>query len=158
MAQQTALSRNHLYRYQEEGASFLSMRRHALLADEMGLGKTVQAIIAAGIIGAEKLVVICPAIARSNWRRELEHWNFSGEAVIESYDKSIRPSFEHAVRTYMPDLMILDEAHYLKNPKSQRTRTLYGKGCTGNGLIRYAKRVWLLSGTPMPNNASDNMS
>lgn len=69
MAQQTALSRNHLYRYQEEGASFLSMRRHALLADEMGLGKTVQAIIAAGIIGAGKLVVICPAIARSNWRR-----------------------------------------------------------------------------------------
>ena len=155
MAQQTALSKNHLYRYQEEGASFLSMRRHALLADEMGLGKTVQAIIAAGILCVEKLVVICPAIARSNWRRELEHWNFSGEAVIESYDKSIRPSFEHTIRTYVPDLMILDEAHYLKNPKSQRTRTLYGKGCTGNGLIRYAKRVWLLSGTPMPNNASE---
>ena len=155
MVQQSALRRNHLYRYQEEGASFLSMRRHALLADEMGLGKTVQAIIAAGILGAEKLVVICPAIARSNWRRELEQWNYSGETVIESYDKSIRPSFEHAVRTYVPDLMILDEAHYLKNPKSQRTRTLYGKGCTGNGLIRYAKRVWLLSGTPMPNNASE---
>ena len=155
MAQQTALSKNHLYRYQEEGASFLSMRRHALLADEMGLGKTVQAIIAAGILGVEKLVVICPAIARSNWRRELEQWNYSGEAVIESYDKSIRPSFEHTIRTYVPDLMILDEAHYLKNPKSQRTRTLYGKGCTGNGLIRYAKRVWLLSGTPMPNNASE---
>jgi len=155
MVQQSTLSRNHLYRYQEEGASFLSMRRHALLADEMGLGKTVQAIIAAGILGVEKLVVICPAIARSNWRRELEQWNYSGEAIIESYDKSIRPSFEHAVRTYVPDLMILDEAHYLKNPKSQRTRTLYGKGCKGNGLIRYAKRVWLLSGTPMPNNASE---
>ena len=49
--------------YQEVGRDFLAARRHALLADEMRVGKTPQAILAAEKVGAQRTLVVCPAIA-----------------------------------------------------------------------------------------------
>ena len=71
-----------LYAYQKEGAHWLAQRDRALLADPMGLGKTAQAITAGKMISANKLLVICPAIARPHWRRELERWGYAGEALV----------------------------------------------------------------------------
>jgi SNF2 family DNA or RNA helicase len=52
------------------------------------------------------------------------------------------------------DLMILDEAHYLKNP-SNRTMTLYGRAGTNTGIQASCHRVILLTGTPTPNHAGE---
>jgi hypothetical protein len=41
------------------------------------------------------------------------------------------------------DLVVADEAHYLKNPKSQRNKAF-------RALSDAAERVWLLTGTPLP--------
>lgn len=65
---------NELLPYQAEGVDFLSSRTHAMLCDEMGLGKTIQAIAAINKLGARKVLIVCPATLKLNWKRELEKW------------------------------------------------------------------------------------
>ena len=141
-----------LYPFQQEGVAFLVGRQRAYLADEMGLGKTVQATVAATecLYDDSDVVVVCPASVVENWRREWEEWggNSLRSLTVISYSKLIRPSHRGALPKY-PDLVIFDEAHYLKSGKAKRTKAAaaYVKG-TG-------ARVWCLSGTPMPNDPTE---
>ena len=145
-----------LYPYQRLGVTFLSNNAYALLADEMGLGKSAQAITAANQCGVQTLVVICPAIAKSVWDNELETWGYNGASLIVSYDKLVRDKkLRTEIAKMQPELLLCDEAHYLKSPKAKRTWCLFGVHCNGRGLAQYAKRVWLLTGTPAPNDPSE---
>lgn len=128
-----------LYPYQEEGVRFLMERKRAYLADRMGLGKTVQAITAARRLGLRP-VVIAPASAVPNWRREWEKWGGEGDIEAVSYSKLVRGADAEPA-----PLVVLDEAHYVKNPKAQRTKAALR-------LAMKSERAWLLSGTPMPND------
>lgn len=150
-----------LFPYQITGARWLATKSHALLADEMGLGKSAQAITAADLIAAERILVICPAVARINWMREFAKFstrtlpsavvtdtNISGSkpcVQICSYDYAVA----HTERLKAIDLLILDEAHYLKNPEAKRTQAVLA------GIAHHAARTWALSGTPAPNNAAE---
>jgi SWI/SNF-related matrix-associated actin-dependent regulator 1 of chromatin subfamily A len=149
-----------LFPYQEEGAAWLAARRAALLADEMGLGKSAQAIRAADITGAKRVLVICPSIARINWAREMEKFSSTLRAsVIHKKlkawpDSSIIASFEGAAAVEKSgrfDVIIIDEAHYLKNKDAKRTKAILG----GKGLVRHSERVWCLTGTPAPNHPGE---
>jgi SWI/SNF-related matrix-associated actin-dependent regulator of chromatin subfamily A-like protein 1 len=147
-----------LFAYQRTGAKFLGGRHRALLADGMGLGKTPQAIAAADEIGARRVAVICPAVARINWRREFERWGeiTDRDLFVESYDKVAQKGDAYSrIKDMQPDVLILDEAHYLKTRTSKRTKALYGQYTRGDGLVASAKRVWLLTGTPAPNDVSE---
>jgi SNF2 family DNA or RNA helicase len=101
--------------------------------------------------------VICPAIAKINWRREFERWGTVERTVlVYSYDKLVQSKeTRNEIAKLEPDVLVIDEAHYLKNRTAKRTKYLYGQYCRGDGLVRFADRVWLLSGTPIPNNVSD---
>jgi SWI/SNF-related matrix-associated actin-dependent regulator 1 of chromatin subfamily A len=159
-----------LYDYQKEGVEFLVRRRYALLADDMGLGKTPQAIVAADEIGAENILVLCPASARINWEREI--YKFSSRSlpvtvmlkgstepkpgvVITSYDLARDKSVYKKLGKIEWDAVILDESHYLKNKKAKQTKAVYGNRCKGGGLAREKSRIWCLSGTPAPNNPAE---
>ena len=145
-----------LYPYQYEGAVWLAANERALLADGMGLGKTPQAVVAARMVGAQLTVVLCPAIARTMWAREWERWGGPGELLVYSYDSAVRnPSCEIAMATRKPDLLICDEAHYLKSRTSKRTKLVYGDRCDNTGIAAHAGRVWLLTGTPAPNDVGE---
>ena len=145
-----------LYPYQYEGATWLAKNTRALLADGMGLGKTPQAIIGAKMVRAELTVVLCPAIARTMWSREWERWGGPGELVVFSYDTAVRnPTCQILMTTRKPDLLICDEAHYLKSRTSKRTRLVYGDRCENTGIASHAGRVWLLTGTPAPNDVGE---
>ena len=148
---------NHLFDYQKVGADFLCDHPAAFLADEQGLGKTLQVIAACDKLGLTKVVVVCPAIAKINWRREFEKWGaVEREIKVFSYDKIVQSKdVRNEIAKFEPDVLVLDEAHYLKNRTAKRTKYLYGQFCRGDGLVRFADRVWLLSGTPIPNNVSD---
>lgn len=135
--------------YQIEGRDFLASRRFALLADEMRVGKTPQAIMAAGQIGAENVVVVCPAIAVPHWERELDRWDAKFTAWVYSYDALRNQADTILWREY--DLAIVDECHFAKNPEAKRTKLVYGKG----GLGHCADRLWALSGTPAPKHAAE---
>jgi len=136
--------------YQITGRDFLAARTRALLADEMRVGKTPQAILAADKIGADKVLVVCPAIGVAHWIREFNKWtpnSLHGFAVY-SYDKARRmPSL---LKDHW-DVVIADECHFAKNPEAQRTKLVYGKG----GLGWCADRMWALSGTPAPKHAGE---
>ncbi len=145
-----------LFPYQADGAKFLSEKGRALLADEPGLGKTAQAIRACDDLGANYVVVVCPASVVENWRREFARFSFyhwTGNLIVLSYDRVVRDGTDpdHKI-----DVLILDEAHYLKNRKAKRTQAIFGPNCDGKGgLVEHAKHVFALTGTPAPNNPAE---
>jgi SNF2 family DNA or RNA helicase len=137
-----------LYPYQEDGVEFLTQRRRAYLADEMGLGKTAQAIVAARRLGLETVLVICPAVAVENWKREWATlWPGGPPVRVISYAKAIR-RIRRPARPDFWDLVILDEAHYFKTPSAKRTRVALK-------MAQRASRAWLMSGTPTPNDVTE---
>lgn len=151
-----------LYPHQRAAVDFLKSRRTACLADDMGLGKTISVAVAARELKSRKLAVVAPSVALWNWQRELRKWAGIEAAVLDSTraarttpqaDCLIAP---HSLLRSEPvrerlagvDVLVGDEAHCFKTPTAARTRKFYG-------LAETAERTWLLTGTPMPNNASE---
>lgn len=146
--------------YQIAGATFLAGRDKAMLADEPGLGKSAQAVRAcADLYYDAHVMVVCPASMVEQWRREFGRFgNGLPRLTVLSYDKAVRKDHAMAIAesTGGLDVLILDEAHYLKSPKAKRTKAILGPKLDGaGGLTAMAKRVYLLTGTPMPNNPSE---
>ena len=137
--------------YQVDGVAWLRTRKHALLADQMRLGKTAQAIRAA--TGCMSIGVVCPASVVPVWHEQFAKWQMvSARTHVASYDKVMRGEFDG--RSF--DVLILDEAHYLKSGDAKRTRKIYGEKCDGvGGLIAKAGRVYALTGTPSPNHPGE---
>lgn len=156
--------------YQLEGADYLATKDHALLADEMGLGKSAQVIVACDITAAFDILIVCPAAVRINWSREFERFSpmdrpctlimtgkdKPGRGVnIVSYDLlASNEKLRQQLKAMRWDVLVIDEAHYLKERSAKRTKALYGHA-KHPGIMHSAKRCWRLSGTPMPNNASE---
>lgn len=170
--------------YQETGVAWVlrQMKRYkaVLLADDAGLGKTRQALLVALRRNAERVLIVCPAGARRVWQSEIKRWlpGWSSRVVlvepgtkhtdatkarlvtplilIIGYDElsNLKSHWAAQLGRRRWDLMVLDEAHYLKNP-SNRTLALYGlKGAT-EGIQASAEKVLLLTGTPTPNHAGE---
>lgn len=155
-----------LRKYQIEGADkliqFLNARNAAYLADEMGCGKTAQACDVLNSLGAGHVLIVCPAILRLNWQRELIMWserdskcifsskdNLDGKVLIVSYDLA---TMLHTKLNRKWDLIIFDEAHFLKSPTAKRTKVCLRK------LFPLAKKRLFLSGTPTPNGIIDGFA
>lgn len=153
-----------LFPYQVLGAYWLRDKSVALLADDMGLGKSAQAITAADISHALRVMVICPAVARINWEREFRKFSLLERDFVRFQTRSQKPVRKQSVilsydlaTTFSAesfgnfDVLILDECHYLKSTEAKRTSKILGK----EGYVRYAKKIWALSGTPAPNHAGE---
>lgn len=148
-----------LYPYQITGAEWLTKNPRALLSDEMGLGKSAQAIRACDMLGLNDILIIAPASVVLNWRAEFEKFSprYRDQSPIDGHMRVVTVSYEHISKNLLHyamakwDVVICDEAHYLKNPTATRTKDLLGVG----GVVHRADRFWLLTGTPMPNNASE---
>lgn len=152
-------ARPRLMEFQEEGRDWLRGRPACtgFLADYMGIGKSVEALSAAEGMGLGWIDTICPAIATTDWDRKFDQW-WPG-CQVPHHEMSYEYALNHrqeirqrAGRAPGPRLLILDEAHYLKNPAAKRTRAIYGGFCRGfGGIIDAYDYVWPMSGTPMPN-------
>lgn len=157
--------------FQQAGVEFLMGRANALLADEMGLGKTIQAI---GVINADatiaKVLVVCPASLKLNWKAEITKWQTRGltvgvatgkefpdtQVVVINYD--ITAKHADSIHGVAWDLLILDEAHYVKNPDAKRTSTLLGKWNRDASKVLpavKARRKIAITGTPIPNRPKE---
>lgn len=143
--------------YQNEGAEWLADMGRGLLADEAGLGKTYQAVHACKKVRAGKIVVVCPAVAVTHWQQQFGMWWPEGPGqYVVSYDKLAKNrKLRDNLKEYQPDVLIGDEAQYLKSRDARRTKAFYGPYCKNNGLAGAAKRVFLLSATPAPNDGSE---
>lgn len=147
-----------LYSFQKDGTLFLALRKDAVLADDMGLGKTAQAIMA--LPPGMAAIVVCPNVVKHNWANEIARWRPDlspfvvkkradfrlprkyYEVVILNYE--LLPTELHTLERKGPFVLIADEAHYLKNAKTQRTQRF-------RMLATLASRRWLLTGTPLMN-------
>lgn len=164
-----------LYSYQAEGARWLADTGDALLAWDMGTGKTATSVHATELVNARRIVVVCPAVAKSVWRDAFTRWSKiklpirvihsatspvgGGEGVwIVSYDLMSRAKQNGLIRRLSVeaiDVLICDEAHALKTRSASRTMAIYGPKADRTGLAGHAKRVWLLTGTPVLNHANE---
>jgi SWI/SNF-related matrix-associated actin-dependent regulator 1 of chromatin subfamily A len=152
--------------HQKESIQKLVENKKYILADDMGLGKTTSTIIAALESGAKKILIICPASLKINWQREIANYtdrsvyisegkNFSQEHdfVIINYDiiknfHNVKKKSESQILDSNFDLVVVDEAHYIKNGQAQRTKLI-------NDLVKKVDRLWLLTGTPMTSRPMD---
>ena len=152
--------------HQKEAIQKLVENKKFILADDMGLGKTTSTIIAALEAGSKKVLIICPATLKINWKREIENYsdklvyiaegkNFSTDSdfVIINYDiiknfHDPKKKDDSQVLLANFDLVIIDEAHYIKNAQAQRTKLI-------NDIVKNVDRLWLLTGTPMTSRPID---
>ena len=142
--------------------------RTFLLADEPGLGKTAQALLAAQVASAYPLLAVVPNVVKTNWAREAGRWtpgrsvtviHGDGETIdgfadivvvnYEVLDRHVEWIGDHGFRG-----MVVDEAHYIKNKKSQRSQHVIEVS------ERIRKRVarpllMALTGTPLINDIED---
>lgn len=145
-----------LYPFQNVGVAFIELTDgNCLLCDQMGLGKTCQAISFAERRGCRTLV-ICPASLKLVWKDEIKKFTGKDAHVISTKD-CIEPTYQYTIINYdivekkmqeidehRWDLLICDEAHFLKNMKAKRTETVH--------LLKDKfKHKILLTGTPILN-------
>ena len=158
--------------YQTFGGKFALTQARVIIGDEMGLGKTLQAISAIAhrnISGANRFLVVCPASVITNWIREVEarselsivkihgddhkaslqRWVEISGIGITTYDtlKSFEIS-EQQITALGVDTVIVDEAHYIKNISTGRTRTI-------SKWLDRTPNVIFLTGTPLENRVDE---
>ena len=152
--------------HQKEAIQKLVENKRYILADDMGLGKTTSTIIGALETGAKKILIICPATLKINWKREIENYsdrsvyiaegkNFSTEHdfviinydIIKNFHDPKKKDDSEILRSNF-DLVVVDEAHYIKNAQAQRTKLI-------NDIVKNVERIWLLTGTPMTSRPID---
>jgi len=169
-----------LWPFQRAGVEYAMSKPHALIGDQPGLGKTSQAICVANEMGAKRVLVICPAAIRVQWVLNIRRWTTMpwGQCVIHnilqakhgvhpnanwtvcSYELAAHPGIGTALAKGTYDLMILDEAHYLKTADSKRTRAIFGGGRERAfpALCERAGKILALTGTPLPNRPREAYS
>lgn len=161
-----------LYPYQNKGFEWLRMINNegigCILADEMGLGKTIQIIC---LLQDEKntaerkpSLIVAPATLLENWRREIHRFApglqtlihrgptrtgyykelFKPDIVLTSYDTTVRDQVLFQMVQW--NIIILDEAQAIKNPDSQRSKSV-------TNLNRRASVA--VTGTPVENSLLD---
>ncbi|KAI5797400.1 SNF2 family N-terminal domain-containing protein [Peziza echinospora] len=152
-------------------AGLYSNKTNGILADEMGLGKTIQTIALIAHLACEKGIwgphlIVVPTSVMLNWEMEFKKWapgfkilTYYGSreqraekrkgwyddnlwhVCITSYQLVLQDQVTFKRRNW--HYLILDEAHNIKNFRSQRWQTL---------LNFKAEARLLITGTPLQNN------
>ena len=157
-----------LRHYQAFGAKYMLYSKRVLLGDEMGLGKTVQALAVLNHLnhdGKQAFIVVCPLSVVANWKRETEKFTKLNALIYHGKDRDqvfkqwqeekgiLITTFSHTRNIDKDavdhlDALIVDEAHYIKNPEAKRSISVYE-------LAEKAEYVSFMSGTPMENRLEE---
>jgi SWI/SNF-related matrix-associated actin-dependent regulator of chromatin subfamily A-like protein 1 len=161
-----------LHPFQRAGVRYALARRRTFIADEQGLGKTVQALATMEVEEAFPAIVVCPASMKLVWERETKHWlprrrvavldgrtestwtdeTRAAEIVVLNYD--ILDWHADTLAELEPRTLVLDESHYVKNPRAARTKAALE---LSERLPEDALRL-ALTGTPILNRAEELVS
>jgi hypothetical protein len=153
--------------FQRAGVKYLLKQRRSFLADEQGLGKTIEALATLEADGAYPAIIVCPASLKLNWMREIERWLPTRSAqmldghrgpvaardlTVVNYD--IVAGRLDALTELAPRAVVLDESHYCKNPRAQRTQAAQ-RLCAA---VPREGIVLALTGTPVMNRPPELIS
>ncbi|MEX0702081.1 MAG: DEAD/DEAH box helicase [Planctomycetales bacterium] len=153
--------------YQLDGVAFAVGAGRAVLADDMGLGKTIQGIgvaeLLARLVGIERVLVVCPASLKSQWRDEIRRFCdrdaqlVAGAAreraaqyadgtffTICNYEQVLRDLDQ--IERVEWDLIVLDEGQRIKNWQSKTSQIIRSLD---------SRFALVLSGTPLENRLDD---
>ena len=158
--------------HQKETAAFLTLNHSGLVLNEIGTGKTQSALWAADYLiktkNVKKVLILSPL---STLERVWADAIFTGfvhrkfvvlHGTAEKRLKLLRTEADFYIINHdgfaiikdkchgMFDLVIVDEAAVLRNPSTQRFK-IFRKWATNN----IATRLWLMTGTPTPNDPTD---
>lgn len=153
--------------YQRIDVEFLTMRQNAAVFNEQRTGKTPTTLLAVKD-RMNKGVIVCPAGLKLNWSREAQAWIGKSSTVISGTKKKRVRSYQTfrdadsgllilsyetlradiADMDFEFDVLIVDEAHRLRNYKTKQSKAVYDLG-------KKAKHVFALTGTPAVNHPSD---
>lgn len=146
--------------FQLAGIEYAFNHEKVLIADEMGLGKTIQAVGLINYLKSQRVLVVCPASLKINWKREMEKWLVEDRSIeiqngvwketdicIINYE--ILSKHLEKIQKIKWDVLIGDESHYLKNYKAKRTKNFFS--------IKADRKV-LLTGTPILNRPKELFS
>nr|WP_237719737.1 DEAD/DEAH box helicase [Salinibacterium sp. PAMC 21357] len=142
--------------------------RTFLLADEPGLGKTAQALMAAEASNSYPLLVVVPNVVKTNWEREVELWTPGRSATVVHGDGDSVDAFSDVVIVNYEVLdrhvgwlgrfgfkgMVVDEAHFIKNLKSERSKHVLSLSQSIRATYPKAL-IMALTGTPLINSIED---
>ncbi|RED37249.1 DEAD/DEAH box helicase [Paenibacillus sp. VMFN-D1] len=138
------------------------MSGRAILADEVGLGKTIEAglilkeYMVRGLVS--KVLILVPASLVLQWVRELNSkfgipavaqkkaYSWHSDVVVASMDTAKREPHKDMLMEQEYDMLIIDEAHKLKNKKT-----------TNYQFIQKLRKKYclLLTATPVQNDMSE---
>ena len=156
--------------YQVEGIEWLNhlhtMELNGILADDMGLGKTLQVLIYLEnfVDKTNPILIVCPSSLMYNWESEIKKFDLNLDYIcvsgsqeerkrriaekhdvyITTYDY-IKRDLEYYQKTTF-EYLILDEAQYIKNPKTQNATSV--KTLKSNHRLA-------LTGTPIENSLTE---
>lgn len=157
--------------FQRAGVKYAATAERTFIADDMGTGKTVQGLATVHHKDAFPVVVVCPSTVKLSWRdhvnrevpgapngwlptrkpRVLEGRKPNPAAlrgvdvVIVNYD--ILPAWVATLKALRPKALILDESHYIKSSKAQRSKAAKALAAR----IGSPGLVLCLTGTPNKN-------
>ena len=165
-----------LWGVQKAAVEYAMPRKHVLVGDEPGVGKTPVAVCIANEMRARHALAIVPANIRLQWKKRVAEWT----TMVNPYIHAIMDGRYHndpTARSYQPgwtivsyeltrspaigallskskfDLIVIDEAHYLKTVDSQRTRAVFGGGDNRefDPIAKDVGKIVAMTGTPLPN-------
>lgn len=154
--------------YQAFGAKYGLHYKRTLLGDEMGLGKTIQALAMINHLfqhGQKYSVVVCPLSILANWKREIKQHSELNAFVFHGNNRDeefagwrkhkgvLLTTYEHTLRMKVDeleeiDILIVDEAHYVKNAAAKRSQSVYH-------FASISEYVLFMSGTPLENRLEE---
>jgi SNF2 family DNA or RNA helicase len=155
---------NTMMPFQKAGLEFIEATDgNGLVADQPGLGKTIEALVYLALHPEMRpVVIVCPASLKLNWQREAEMWletddtievinggkvhETSADIVIINYD--VLKKWLPELQRINPEVIIYDESHYIKSPKSARSKA-------ARELAAVVPHKILLTGTPVLNRPKE---
>ena len=147
--------------YQKADVLKMVDTQHILNANPMGLGKTVETIEYLKQVQAKSVLIVCPKIVRQQWVDQIKTWWGQDAVLLErqrflqhdtiyvvNYDKLRNESILDKCKSIMWDVVVLDEAHKIKNRKSKQTVAAKSLpafrriALTGTPILRYVDDLW----------------
>lgn len=150
------------YPFQKAGIAYAVKNKRVFIADEMGVGKSLQSLGVIQLTQSFPALIVCPASLKFNWKREAERCipgrlvqivgmsmgGFSRDADIVIVNYDVLGKFKERLMSVDWKMVVFDESHALKNPKTIRGRL-------SRDIAKGKERVLMMSGTPLLNRPQE---